>query len=156
MHPDLKTLAEALNEPGVEDRLRFEFAQACVEEVATHLEDEAAIDAWRAFKSCMAAFGSQTRTELAELAARLADIANQHPGSHSIDGTRHAAVSATYALFKAVQGKATDAAAYAAYSQIYGYGGYAVHDPGLFAEVHQKQMQIWLHLRARPHLPSAS
>ena len=46
----------------------------------------------------------------------------------------------TYALAKAVSQQPVDAAAYAAYSLVYGYGGYAVNDPSAFAEVHQRQI----------------
>jgi hypothetical protein len=44
-------------------------------------------------------------------------------------------------LAKAVEGDAVQAAAYAAYSSLYGYGGYAVKDPEAFAEVHEKQLR---------------
>jgi hypothetical protein len=140
MHPDLKKIADALNDPAVDERLRLAFACACIEPVAANLEDDAAIEAWRAFKARMNEAKPGQVPQLTDLADALARIANQHPGSKSIDGTRHAAVSATYALSKAVQGKEVEAAAYAAYSEIYGYGGYAVSDPASFAEVHQRQL----------------
>ena len=49
-----------------------------------------------------------------------------------IDGTAHAAVSATYAVVNALAGRALDAASYAAYATVYAYGGYAVNDPQSF------------------------
>ena len=58
-------------------------------------------------------------------------------------------MSATYALSKAAEGDALQAAAYAAYSSIYGYGGYAVNDPDFFAEVHQRQLSQLLHLKSQ-------
>ena len=66
-------------------------------------------------------------------AEEAATLANHHRGSQSIDGTGHSAVSATYAVAAALAGKVQDAAEYAAYSLVYGYGGYAVSDPDAFA-----------------------
>jgi hypothetical protein len=58
----------------------------------------------------------------------------------SIDGSQHSAVSATYAVANALAGKAREAADYAAYAAVYGYGGYAVNDPESFASEHNWQM----------------
>lgn len=58
-------------------------------------------------------------------AAEAARLANHHQGSKSIDGCGHAAVSATYAVAKAVEGKALEAASYAAYAVVYAQGGSA-------------------------------
>ena len=72
--------------------------------------------------------------EALELAQhKAARLANSHAGSKSIDGCGHAAVSATYAVAKAVEGTAIEAASYAAYATVYAQGGYAaVADRGLF------------------------
>ena len=60
-------------------------------------------------------------------------LANQHRGSKSIDGCGHAAVSASYAVANAVNGKALQAASYAAYAKVYADGGYgAVADREAF------------------------
>lgn len=60
-------------------------------------------------------------------------LANQHTGSKSIDGCGHAAVSATYAVANAINGKAIEAASYAAYASVYAGGGYgAVADREAF------------------------
>ena len=64
----------------------------------------------------------------------MAEVAASHPGSRSIDGTAHAAVSATYAVYQAVAGRALQAAEYAAYATVYAYGAYAITDPDAFAE----------------------
>ena len=53
----------------------------------------------------------------------IANLANKHQGSESIDGCGHAAVSATYAIANALAGKACQAAEYAAYAVVYGRGG---------------------------------
>ena len=138
MHP---TLLEIENElKNADQKLIYQFALSCIEEVANNLEEEAAINAFSRFKEIVMEFGNRPVEELNRLAEDLRGIAQRHQGSKSIDGTRHAAVSATYALSKAAEGDALQAAAYAAYSSIYGYGGYAVNDPDSFAEVHQRQL----------------
>ena len=67
-------------------------------------------------------------------------MANRHRGSNSIDGSAHAAVSATYALANALAGRALEAASYAAYAAIYAYGGYAVNEPSAFEPEFQWQL----------------
>ena len=58
-------------------------------------------------------------------AQREADqLANQHRGSKSIDGCGHAAVSASYAVANAINGRALQAASYAVYAMVYAGGGY--------------------------------
>ena len=65
------------------------------------------------------------------------EIAGSHPGSGSIDASGHAAVVATNALDRALNGEAREAANYAAYAAVYAYGGYAVSDPGAYADEHR-------------------
>ena len=138
MHPDLQKISQRLNVGDIEQSLRFSLA--CIEDVAHNFEDDAVIAAFHRFKDCVMHFSPERLEELKQLATQMNALAGSHPGSKSIDGTRHAAVSATYALAKAVNHKPIEAAAYAAYSFVYGYGGYAVTDPESFAEVHQRQM----------------
>jgi hypothetical protein len=78
---------------------------ACVDALAGHLRgdiDDAAFQAW---------------------AGRALQLAQQHPGSKSIDGCGHAAVSASHAVAQALQGRALQAASYAAYAAVYADGG---------------------------------
>jgi hypothetical protein len=138
MHPDLELIADELKKLSTQAQLRF--ALSCVDEVACNLEDETAIKALAKFREIVAGEPILLHEKLLNLAQELNKIASEHQGSKSIDGTRHAAVSATYALAKAVNNRPIDAAAYAAYSLVYGYGGYAVNDPDAFTEVHQRQM----------------
>jgi hypothetical protein len=149
MHPDLERIAAELNSSDSDHALALRFGLACVEEVAENLESDEVIAVLERFRVCLASFGPDSQSELQDLAARIAKLAASHPGSSSLDGSRHAAVSATYALAKAVSGQAIEAAAYAAYSCVYGYGGYAVADPDAFSEVHRKQ---WERLQALKHL----
>ena len=111
--------------------LRFAFGLACANRVRHLFEDPLAvevIDVLQAFVD-----GRADAAALQVAATDAAHLANHHRGSRSIDGTGHSAVSATYAVAAALAGKALDAAEYAAYSTVYGYGGYAVNDPDSFA-----------------------
>ncbi|MFI4928361.1 MAG: hypothetical protein ACHP7E_11870 [Burkholderiales bacterium] len=103
--------------------LRYAFAHACVLRVRHLLEDARA-------GSCLAGLGRWLAGECDDaqrdaLAAEAAALANHHPGSRSIDGCGHAAVSATYAVARALAGDALQAADYAAYATVYAQGGAA-------------------------------
>lgn len=147
MHPDLENIAAELKSSNSNHALVLRFGLACVEEVAGNLESDEVIAVFEKFRACLANFGPEAEAVLQELTTKVPQLAASHPGSSSIDGTRHAAVSATYALAKAMSGHAIEAAAYAAYSCVYGYGGYAVTDPEAFAEVHRRQLRRLLALK---------
>jgi hypothetical protein len=113
------------------DRLRLEFGYACTRRVEHLLEEPGVVDCLRGLGQYLQ--GVIGPDEFAAHAAAAARLANQHQGSKSIDGCGHAAVSATYAVAKALAGKALQAAEYAAYALVYGQGGYgAVADPESF------------------------
>lgn len=57
-----------------------------------------------------------------------------------VAGQADAAVSATCAVANAAAGRALDAASYAAYASVYGYGGYAVSDPSAFQGEYEWQL----------------
>ncbi|HEY3047113.1 MAG TPA: hypothetical protein VGJ72_06575 [Polaromonas sp.] len=105
------------------ERLRLEFGYACALRVKHLLEEPAVEQCLLGLGAYLA--GSTDREYLRTLAAEAARLANHHQGSKSIDGCGHAAVSATYAVAKAVEGKALEAASYAAYAVVYAQGGYA-------------------------------
>jgi hypothetical protein len=132
MNNALTELASAvhLDDPGREG-LRFAFALACVERIEHLLEDARAAGAVGTLRSYVA--GTVDRATLIAVAHNVRDVARSHRGSHSLDGSQHAAVSATNALAHALEGRALDAANYAAYASVYAYGGYAVSDPSAFA-----------------------
>ncbi|MDQ8019998.1 MAG: putative immunity protein, partial [Bordetella sp.] len=132
MNHALERVARTLDlDSPVNERLRLAFAHACVQRVAHLLEDPQAVAALQALGRFLA--GETDRDALARVAADAARLANRHPGSRSLDGCGHAAVSATYAVACAVAGKALQAADYAAYAAVYGQGGYgAVADPESF------------------------
>ena len=112
------------------EALRLAFGLACAGRVEHLLEDPRAAAALAVLRAFVA--GEADRPALTEAAQQIAAIANSHRGSDSIDGSAHAAVSATYAAANALAGRALEAASYAAYAAVYAYGGYAVNDPSAF------------------------
>jgi hypothetical protein len=112
--------------------LRLTFGLACVDRVKHLLEEPQAVDCLAVLQAYLQ--GRADRASLQRASEEISRIANGHRGSGSIDGSAHAAVSATYAVAKALQGRALDAAAYAAYASVYAYGGYAVNDPASFED----------------------
>ncbi len=123
MHDALDHLARelALDAPA-QQGLRLRFGLACVQRVRHLLEDPGVIACLDVLARYTA--GSASQAELEAAAAEAAALANHHPGSRSLDGVGHAAVSASYAVANALAGKALRAAEYAAYAAIYGEGGY--------------------------------
>lgn len=124
MNTDLEKLATeiGLADPARE-RWRLAFGHACVLRVEHLLEMVAVVDG-------LAKLGAYLRGEIGRVALQkvqmeVDQLANRHPGSRSIDGCGHAAVSASYAVAHAVNGRALQAASYAAYATVYSSGGYA-------------------------------
>lgn len=128
-----------LNAPEME-RVRFEFCFACASRINHLLELDEALSAYQDFKSYLE--GELNLVEFENLQKSIFSIANKHQGSKSLDGTKHSAVSATYALANAINGNAVAAAEYAAYSKTYGYGGYAVSDLESYQEEYSEQVNI--------------
>jgi hypothetical protein len=128
------------------ERLRLAFGHACAQRVRHLLEDEAVTACLDGLGRYLA--GGMERAEFDALAAQAAALANRHPGSKSIDGAGHAAVSASYAVANALAGKALQAADYAAYAAVYGQGGYgAVADRASFAPEFAWQVQCLASLK---------
>lgn len=135
--------AAGLNEPSRE-HLRLRLGLAFTERVAHLLEDSratGALDVLRAYVE-----GRCTSSELEEMRLQVQSVARSHPGSKSLDGSAHAAVSATYAVANALAGRALDAASYAAYAAVYAYGGYAVSDPSAFEGEFEWQVRVFARL----------
>ncbi len=126
-------LANPANEP-----LRLAFGLACVSRVQHLLEEPRSLAGLATLQAFVA--GAADSSALRAAAAELKEVANRHRGSNSIDGSAHAAVSATYALANALAGRALEAASYAAYAAIYAYGGYAVNEPSAFEPEFQWQL----------------
>lgn len=136
----------ALDAPANE-RLRLAFGHACALRVQHLLEDPAVRDCLSGLGRYLE--GTVGRAELQQIAAEADRLANHHPGSKSIDGCGHAAVSATYAVANALAGKARQAADYAAYATVYGEGGYgAVAEPESFEPEYKWQLDCLASLAA--------
>ena len=128
----------ALHEPANE-HLRLAFGYACAMRIKHLLEEPDVETCLRGLGAYLS--GSVDRDGLCELVVEAARLANHHQGSKSIDGCGHAAVSATYAVAKAIEGKALEAASYAAYAAVYAQGGYAaVAERGSFEPEFQWQL----------------
>jgi hypothetical protein len=141
MNSELRTLVDrvGLNTPEME-RTRFEFCFACASRINHLLELDEALAAYTDFKSYLD--GQLSQADFEKLQTSIFSIANKHQGSKSLDGTKHSAVSATYALANAMNGNAVAAAEYAAYSKTYGYGGYAVSDLESYQEEYSAQVAL--------------
>src|SRR5690349_9976931 len=127
MNKELSRLALEVNiDAPAQEPLRLAFGLACVLRVRHLLEEPNANDCLSVLERFVA--GTADSAALDQARVLIAEVANRHRGSNSIDGTAHAAVSATYAVANAVAGRALDAAGYAAYATVYAYGGYAVTD----------------------------
>jgi hypothetical protein len=145
-------LARLISQAAVEDAagepLRLAFSLACANRVRHLLEDAGAAQCLDLLQEHVA--GRCAPQEFAQARDRIAEIARGHRGSQSIDGTAHAAVSATYSVANALAARALDAANYAAYATIYAYGGYAINEPSAFAPEFDWQVAKWAELiRAR-------
>ncbi|WP_326542515.1 hypothetical protein [Pseudorhodoferax sp.] len=136
----------ALDAPSHEG-LRLAFGHACAARVEQFIEQPAVLACLHGLGAFLA--GTLPPAEFAALAAQAMQLASQHQGSRSLDGTGHAAVSATYAVANALAGKAHQAADYAAYAAVYGQGGYgAVADPESFEPEFAWQLACFARLAA--------
>lgn len=136
----------ALEAPA-QERLRLAFGHACAERVQHLLVDDvvrACLDGLGAYLA-----GALARERLDALAADAAARARSHPGSESLDGAGHAAVSASHAVAQALAGRALGAADYAAYAMVYGSGGHgAVADAASFEPEWRWQLETLTRLAA--------
>ena len=126
--------------------LRLAFGHACVERVRHLLEEPRAIACLDVLAAYVA--GRADDAALTRAAEEGAAVATGHRGSGSIDGTAHAAVSATYSVANALAGRALEAASYAAYATVYAYGGYAISDPDSFTQEFAWQVECLQHMVA--------
>jgi hypothetical protein len=115
------------------------------------LEDSRAAASLAVLRAFVA--GAADEAALSSAAAEAAQSANSHRGSNSIDGSAHAAVSATYAVANALAGKALEAAGYSAYATVYAYGGYAIDDRSAFEPECAWQVDELRRLAAGRELP---
>lgn len=119
--------------------LHLAFGYECVARVRHLLDDDSVVRCL----DTLAAFldGRADEAALERAATAAAALANRHQGSRSLDGVGHAAVSASYAVARALAGRAAQAADYAAYAAVYGSGGYGdVSDPESFVPERRWQL----------------
>ncbi len=123
MNQSLELLAQDLGllNPG-NVRMRLAFGYACTERITHLLEEAAVVDCFDTLKRYLE--GRATDEELEHSQKEADRLANHHRGSKSIDGCGHASVSASYAVANAINGRALQAADYAAYATVYSDGGY--------------------------------
>jgi hypothetical protein len=133
-----------------DEPLRLAFGLACIQRVRHLLEDPRAVAGLVALEDYVAGRVGHAALEAARV--EMAQVANRHQGSQSLDGSAHAAVSATYAVAKALEGRPLDAAAYAAYATVYAYGGYAVNDPSSFESEFQWQLDQFTIMASCPQI----
>lgn len=148
MNEALRNAASTLHLMAPEQaRLRLAFGLACAERIAHLLEDPQAHVGIAALRDYLDS--RSTEAELHAARDELASLARSHPGSRSLDGAAHAAVSATYAVSAALAGRALEAADYAAYAAVYAYGSYAVTDPAAFEAEFEWQLKELMRLSSR-------
>ena len=150
-----KALHQIAAEVGLADnqneRVRWQFALACVDRVRHFVESDDVLGCLEGLREVLC--GERDRAELHAFAEAARRLANRHRGSQSLDGCGHAAVSATYAVANALAGRALEAADYAAYARVYGEGGYgAVADADSFGPEHEWQVAALISL-VRPGPP---
>ena len=104
------------------ERLRLAFGYACAKRVEHLLEEPEVTECLNLLGKYLD--GSASKAMLLQVQRVAVELANKHRGSKSIDGCGHAAVSASYAVANAVNGRALESASYAAYASVYAEGGY--------------------------------
>ncbi len=120
------------------EKEQLEFGLACIDRIAHLLIDERLIST----TECTRQFindkvSSDTHQKHIQQAK---EIAQSHAGTNGIDGAGNAAVSATFALTKALAGDVINGAEYAAYAMIYSYASHTVTDPNAYKVEYEWQV----------------
>ena len=118
---------------------KLEFGLACIDRIAHLLIDErlnSPIECVRQYiKGEVSADTYRDQLQLAK------QLAQSHTGSHGIDGAGNAAVSASFAVTKALAGDVINGAEYAAYALVYSYASHTVTNPDAFTAEYQWQTE---------------
>lgn len=122
------------------DRLRLEFALGCAARTRDLLEDPDVIHCLDIGLQYLASRASVL--DLNAAASLCKRAASSHRGSASIDGSGHAAVSASFGVSRALLSDAWNAAEYSAYAIVYAYAGYAVTEPSAFDTEYRWQLDF--------------
>lgn len=102
-------------------RLRLAFGHACVDRITQLVEEDELMN-------CLHVLGDYVQGKVDETTFRQArldadHLTNPQRCQKPIDGCGHAAVSASYTVANAINGKALQAASYAASASVYASGG---------------------------------
>ena len=123
MNQQLETHANSISLSSPEnERLRLAFGYACAKRIEHLLEEPEVVECLNLLGKYVE--GTVDALVLLQVQKNADQLANRHRGSKSIDGCGQAAVSASYAIANAVNGKAIQAASYSAYAKVYADGGY--------------------------------
>jgi hypothetical protein len=145
--PELLKLARELRlEDDDQISLRVAFGIACIERVENLLTEQKVSDCLRVGKRFLK--GEASEYELTGAARRAAELATSHKGSNSLDGSGNAAVSTSYGVAAALDGRALEAAEYAAYAKVYSYASYAVTDLANYGDEHIWQISALNSMRS--------
>ncbi len=137
--PELRRLAQEVDLYGEDQfKLRVVFGVACIERIEHLLTDNSMIDALSIGKAFVS--GECNERELEGAASRASQVARSHSGSNSLDGAGSAAVSTSHGVVAALEGRALEAAEYAAYASVYSQASYAVTDLSAYADEHAWQI----------------
>lgn len=120
--------------------LRVTFGVACIERVEHLIINSDVHKSLLIGKAFVA--GTCDHTKLGKAAKTASEKARSHSGTNSLDGTGSAAVTTSLGVAAALEGKALQAAGYAAYASVYSYASYAVTDPSAYASEHAWQIDM--------------
>lgn len=119
-------------------KLRIAFGVACIAHVEHLLTDSSVIKSFSVGKAYVS--GECNEVDLGEAAAKACEAARSHSGSSSLDGAGSAAVTTSLGVAAALDGRALEAAEYAAYASVYSYANHAVTDISAYKDEHTWQI----------------
>lgn len=122
---------------------RYALALACAERIRHLLIDPTLI---QAHSAAVENFRQQDYPAIRQQAVKVAALAASHRGTNSGDGSGNAAVSASYALARALDGDAISAAEYSAYALVYSYSSHAVTRPEAYQDEYDWQLRELRHI----------
>jgi len=140
MNLKLRQLADRLqlNDPQC-DQLRFQFALCCGRRVQHLLLDQQLTSMLELAQGQLNS-GVDPRN-LQSCADQAKALAASQAGTNGRDGSGSAAVSASYAVARAIAGDAIGTAEYAAYALVYSYSSSAVSNPEAYEDEYFWQVQ---------------
>lgn len=152
MNRQLRTLASNHSfETDQYQKQRLAFGISCVNRITHLLIDEQLTTILNDAQLFLADKLSQAEFDIQVNEAK--KIAQSHAGSNGMDGAGSAAVSATFAVARALAGDAINAAEYAAYASVYAYASHTVSDPSAYEKEYQWQVQALEKILQKNNIP---